>query len=165
MSSPSLTIQLDQTSICSLDLRPLAPLCQRSPAQRFSFDGNVTLAIVDWRDPQDPRELSEVPEVRLWHLFADQHCPWLPLVLGREDGMLSRYVAMLVPHRFSTSEGIHFHPEALELWITARWMALDAWCHREQLSGRRRLEQMATMLGFELDHSFWHLLDAAQLPV
>ena len=164
MASAALTIHLDQAAVCGLDLRPLAPLCSCSPAQRLSYDGNVTLAIADWREPQDPRELSEVPVVRLWHLFADQHCPWLPLVLGRQDGMLCRYVAMLVPHRFSASDGIQFDPEALELWITGRWMALDAWCRREQLCGRRRLEQMAAVLGFELDAHFWTLLDAARLP-
>ena len=160
----SWVIPLDHQAIVHLDLRPMAPLWHRSAEELLALEDQVELAIAWNRTTADPRELSEIPEVRLWHLHVDQHCPWLPLVLERSSGQLSRYVAMLVPHSFHPSEGIRFHPDALELWVTARLMVLDRWCHSHGLSGRRRLEQMAAVLGFVLDRSFWTMIDSAQCP-
>jgi len=164
MNTPKWVIPLEQEAIVSLDLRSLAPLWHCSAAELLAMEGQVELAITWQRSPGDPRELSEIPQVRLWHIQADQHCPWLPLVLSRSTGQLSRYVAMVVPHGFHPSEGIRFHPEALELWITARLMVLDRWCQDHGLRGRRRLEQMAAVLGFVLDNSFWVALDGVQYP-
>jgi hypothetical protein len=110
----------------------------------------------DWPlQPGDPRELSELPELRLWSLRADALHPWLPLVLDRGGGQLCRHVAMLLPHRFSRHEGIRFAPESLELWITHRFFLLDHWSHERGLNCRQGLAQMAAVLGFELDPSFW----------
>ena len=164
MDTSKWVIHVDHQAISRLDLRPMALLWHHSAPELLALESQVELAIAWDRPTGDPRELSEIPEVRLWHLYVDQHCPWLPLLLERSTGQLSRYVAMVVPHGFHTSEGIRFHPEALELWITARLMVLDRWCHRNGLSGRRRLEQMASVLGFLLDHSFWAMIDGAQYP-
>lgn len=50
-------------------------------------------------DENDPRELSEFPEIRLWFVRLDAVYPWLPLVLDWRAGELARYAAMLVPHQ------------------------------------------------------------------
>jgi len=114
----------------------------------------------DWpRDSQDPRELSEIPELRLWTLRADAACPWLPLMLERSSGQLARHVAMLLPHSFSRSEGLRFAAEALELWISHRLFVLDGWARARGLNCRQSLSQMAAVLGYELDTGFWQLLD------
>lgn len=110
----------------------------------------------DWpRPPEDPRELSEIPELRLWSLRADAACPWLPLVLERSSGQLTRHVAMLLPHGFREPEGIRFAPEALELWISHRLFLLDDWARGRGLNCRGSLGQMAAVLGLELDPGFW----------
>ena len=110
------------------------------------------------READDPRELSEVPEVRLWSLRADADCPWLPLVLERSGGQLTRHVAMVLPHGFSRQEGIRFAPESLELWITHRLFQLDGLARAEGLNCRGSLSEMASVLGFELDPEFWQSL-------
>lgn len=50
-------------------------------------------------DPNDPRELSEFPDLRLWFLRLDATYPWLPVLLDWRAGELARYAAMLVPHQ------------------------------------------------------------------
>ena len=148
-----LSIGADQ--IGNLDLAPLAGLGQLAVADLVAAAGQLDLQL-DWpRDPEDPRELSEVPEVRLWCLRADALLPWLPLLLERSGGQLTRYVAMLLPHGFSRTEGIRFAPESLELWITHRLFLLDARSSGAGVPARQGLAQMAAVLGFDLDPSFW----------
>jgi hypothetical protein len=56
-------------------------------------------------DPLDPRELSELPDIRLWFVRLDAAYPWLPIVVDWRAGELSRYAAMLVPHQvFAASQ-------------------------------------------------------------
>ncbi|XP_057247254.1 protein CHLORORESPIRATORY REDUCTION 6, chloroplastic isoform X1 [Beta vulgaris subsp. vulgaris] len=50
-------------------------------------------------DPYDHRELSELPDVRLWFVRLDAMYPWLPVLLDWRAGELARYAAMLVPHQ------------------------------------------------------------------
>lgn len=50
-------------------------------------------------DPNDPRELSELGEIRLWFVRLDAAYPWLPVLLDWRAGELARYAAMLVPHQ------------------------------------------------------------------
>lgn len=145
-------------AIRRLDLTPLQGLAQLGAAVLLQRGGSVRLAF-DWpREADDPRELSEIPEVRLWALRADAAYPWLPLLLDRASGELTRHVAMLLPHGFSRSEGIRFAPESLELWMTHRLFQLDGWALREGLNCRQGLGQMAAVLGFELDPGFWNPL-------
>ena len=76
MSSPSIVVDVAQLQALDLSI------------------AHTTLSKVDWktdlklsfavdypRDANDPRELSEVPEVRLWFIRLDSHYPWLPLFL------------------------------------------------------------------------------------
>lgn len=155
-SSPSpSSIAVSAEAIRSLDLAPLAPLLGRPPADYLACSGSMELQLEWPREAEDPRELSEIPEVRLWSLRADALCPWLPLVLERSGGQLTRHVAMLLPHGFSRQEGIRFAPESLELWITHRLFQLDEQARASGLNCRGGLAQMAAVLGFELDPGFW----------
>lgn len=131
-----------------------------NPDLTFAFD-------IDFpRDPSDPRELSEIPEIRLWFLRLDAHYPWLPLYLDWESGELSRYTAMLVPHQFSPIDGIRYNPEALEIFVMGKVFVLDAWLkekgtNEQSAAGdvpRTRLKFMTQMLGYELDDALFDLL-------
>ena len=152
-------VVIDAVAIQTLDLRALNPWMER-PLINLLGDGAGLELQYNWpRDADDPRELSECPEPRLWALRADAVYPWLPLVLERSGGSLIQHVAMVVPHDFSPSEGIRFDPQALEIWITHRFMLLD---HLGQLlpqSQRGNLLQMAATIGYEVDAAFWTLLD------
>lgn len=126
----------------------------------FSFDIEFP------RAAEDPRELSEIPEVRLWFIRLDTQYPWLPLYLDWESGELSRYSAMLVPHQFSKMDGIRYNPEALEIFVMGKVFVLDAWLKEKGIDGRSpgggasrsRLKFMTQMLGYELDDALFNLL-------
>jgi hypothetical protein len=160
-SSPScLHLTVTSEAIQRLDLTALEPLRQRPLAQLLADAGNVALTLEWPRQPEDPRELSEIPELRLWTLRADALHPWLPLLLERSSGQLTRHVAMLLPHGFHREEGIRFAQESLELWITHRLFQLDEQARAAAVNCRGSLSQMAAVLGFELDPQFWRSLPA-----
>ena len=161
MASPPPALRATALEIGALDLNSLAPLAQRPAQELLALSGQVQLALEWPRPPEDPRELSEIPEVRLWCLRADALYPWLPLVLERSEGTLTRHVAMLLPHSFSRTEGIRFAPDSLELWISHRLFLLDHWARAEGLDCRQGLGQMAAVLGFELAPSFWVALSGS----
>ena len=159
--SPDSLVTINAKAIRTLSLQALSAWMER-PLQELLDAGAVLELRYDWpREVDDPRELSECPEPRLWALRADARYPWLPLLLDRTGGSLAQHVAMLVPHDFSPSEGIRFDPQALELWITHRLMLLNQLGSSSELSGGQRgnLSLMAASLGFELDGGFWELLD------
>jgi hypothetical protein len=152
-------VVIDAVAIQTLDLRALNPWMER-PLINLLGDGAGLELQYNWpRDADDPRELSECPEPRLWALRADAVYPWLPLVLERSGGSLIQHVAMVVPHDFSPSEGIRFDPQALEIWITHRFMLLDHLGEQLPQSQRGNLLQMAATIGYEVDAAFWTLLD------
>ncbi|MEM6867231.1 MAG: CRR6 family NdhI maturation factor [Cyanobacteria bacterium P01_C01_bin.121] len=123
-----------------------------NPQLTFSFD-------IDFpREASDPRELSEIPEVRLWFIRLNAKYPWLPLYLDWESGELSRYTAMLVPHQFSNLDGIRYNPEALEIFVMDKVFTLNAWLTQQGIDGRSRLKFMTQMLGYELDDALFDLL-------
>lgn len=154
-SPVSRTIRIEADQIRALDLCPLDDLRRSSVADLVAAAAGLQLEF-DWpRDAEDPRELSEIPELRLWSLRADALLPALPLLLERSSGQLTRHVAMVLPHGFSRSEGIRFAPESLELWISHRLFLLDAWSRAAGVPCRQSLAQMAAVLGFDLDPSFW----------
>jgi hypothetical protein len=158
-AEPPVAVSITRAQIQGLDLGPLEGWTSLPPASLLQAGAQLEL-VIDWpRADDDPRELSEVPEVRLWSLRADARHPWLPLVLERAGGQLSRHVAMLLPHGFSRSEGLRFAPEALELWLTHRLFLLDDWACGHGLNCRQNLTQMAAVLGLEVDSAFWNALD------
>ena len=146
-------------SIRTLALEPLSSWTDLSAAELVQRAGELTLQLEWPQEEADPRELSEIPEVRLWCLRADALHPWLPLVLERAGGQLTRHVAMLLPHGFDRNEGIRFAEGSLDLWITHRLFLLDQWSRSQGIECRQGLAQMAAVLGFELDPSFWATLN------
>ena len=144
----------------SLDLTPAQQVIEPLLSSQVLGSTDLTLKFeIDYpRQPTDPRELSELPEVRLWFVRADSCYPWLPLYLDWESGELGRYAAMLVPHQFSPLDGIRYNPEALEIFVMRKVFEIDQWLHNRQFEGRNRLKLMTQMLGYELDDSLFKLL-------
>ena len=93
-------VVIDAVAIQTLDLKALNPWMERSLTDLLSDGAGLELQYNWPRDADDPRELSECPEPRLWALRADAVHPWLPLVLERSGGSLIQHVAMVVPHDF-----------------------------------------------------------------
>ncbi len=110
------------------------------------------------REANDPRELSEIAEIRLWFIRLDAKYPWLPFLLDWQAGELARYVAMLVPHQFHPKDGIQFNPEALEIFVMQKVFVLMAWFKAQGIPGRSRVQAMTQMLGYELDDAFFDVL-------
>ncbi len=149
------TITLTAAHLQTLDLSPARSLLE-SPAGGLELGLRFDIQLD--RDPSDPRELSEIPEVRLWFIRLDSHYPWLPLVLDWEAGELARYAAMLVPHQFSPSEGIRYNPEALEIFIMQKIFVISAWLQVQGLGGVGKLKLMAKMLGYDIEEGLFDLL-------
>ena len=161
MAKENRAIALGAAHFQSLNLQPAVAVIESAlsePAVLSSSDFTFSFDIDYPREPEDPRELSEVPEVRLWFIRLDSRYPWLPLYLDWESGELSRYTAMLVPHQFSPIDGIRYNPEALEIFVMSKVFALDAWLKAQQIEGRARLKFMTQMLGYELDDALFELL-------
>ncbi|MFE4104842.1 CRR6 family NdhI maturation factor [Almyronema epifaneia] len=153
-------IALDQASLNTLDLTPaqtvLDPLLSDLDPVHQAI--NLRFEIHYPRDPSDPRELSEIPEVRLWFIRLDTIYPWLPLILDWEAGELGRYAAMLVPHQFSPREGIRYNPEALEIFVMQKIFVITRWLKEQGIEGHTRLKFMTQMLGYELDDAFFEFV-------
>jgi hypothetical protein len=148
-------VAVSRQQIEDLDLSPLRPWMALAVGELLPLAGTLAQEL-DWpTTAEDPRELSEIPEVRLWCLRADAEFPWLPLILERASGTLARHVAMLLPHRFSRNEGLQFAPDSLELWISHRLFQLDGLSRPAGMDCRQGLGQMAAVLGYELDPGFW----------
>jgi len=153
----TITIKLTQDSIDRLDLSPvqneLDPILSAGTLteyeQKFQFEFDYP------RDSTDPRELSEIPEIRLWFLRLDTVYPWFIFFLDWRNGELARYTAMLVPHQFSRAEGIQFNPEALELFVMRKVFVLYDWLRNQNVSGFGRIISFSQMLGYEVDESFF----------
>jgi len=148
----AIIIKLNSEQVNRLDLSPVQTVIDslsKNNEQQISFE-------IDYpRDPEDPREISEVPEIRLWFIRLDAQYPWLPLFLDWKSGELARYVAMLVPHQFHRTEGIQYNPEALEIFLMQKIFILDHWFTQNNLPSKSRLMAMAQMLGYDLDDTFF----------
>ncbi len=152
-------VRVGDRALVSLDISEIVVVLDRWLATNLkSFDLDLNFTIDFPRDPLDPRELSEIPEVRLWFIRADARYPYLPLLLDWQAGELARYVAMLVPHQFSRKDGIQYNPEALEIWVMQRVFLLTEWLHDLQIEDRSRLKFMTQMFGYELDDGLFELL-------
>lgn len=157
----TITITLNSECINSLDISPVATaienlLLEKSAIaayeQQLSFD-------IDYpRTPEDPREFSEIPEIRLWFIRLDSRYPWLPFLLDWKAGELALYTAMLVPHQFNRKEGIQYNPEALEIFLMQKIFILNDWLQQQGIPSSSRLKSMGQMLGYDLDDSMFELL-------
>ncbi|PZV01358.1 MAG: DUF1817 domain-containing protein [Leptolyngbya sp.] len=154
------TITLHESHLQTLDLTPAWEVIEPLLAEGKVLNGELGLRfVVDIsRDPTDPRELSELPEVRLWFIRLDTYYPWLPLVLDWEAGELGRYAAMLVPHQFSPTEGIRYNPEGLEIFMMTKIFVIAAWLKGQGITQYTRLKFMTQMLGYEIDDGLFELL-------
>jgi hypothetical protein len=156
----SIAITLTAEQINTLDvssaIRTISPLLSDvlKHEQQLQFTIDYPL------EPDDPRELSEIPEIRLWFIRLDAIYPWMPFLLDWKAGELARYTAMLVPHQFHPKEGIEFNPEALEIFVMAKIFVIMNWLREQGIESRSRLKAMTQMLGYELDDGFFDLLGA-----
>ncbi|BAZ91461.1 hypothetical protein NIES932_29700 [Raphidiopsis curvata NIES-932] len=158
----TISIQVGRDSINNLDLSPALKVIESilqkesiiSQEQQLRFD-------VDYpRQDNDPREISEIPEIRLWFVRLDAQYPWLPFLLDWKSGELGRYTAMLVPHEFHKKEGIQYNPEALEIFLMHKIFILSNWLKQNQIPTRFRLKSLAQMLGYELEDGFFEMIDS-----
>ena len=155
----TIKLVLDTPAVNSLDLsnaiEQIAFLLQQKIEdyeQQLQFNIDIK------RSPDDPRELSEIPEIRLWFVRLDTVYPWLPFLLDWKAGELARYTAMLVPHQFNRSEGIIFNPEALEIFVMNKIFVLSDWLKQQEIPERSRLKSMAQLFGYELDDAFFEMI-------
>ena len=155
----TIKIVLEHQAIVSLDLsnakNQIAALLDKNLAD---YEQQLQFAIDFQREESDPRELSEIPEIRLWFVRLDAVYPWLPFLLNWKAGELARYAAMLVPHQFNRSEGIMFNPEALEIFVMNKIFVLSDWLKEQGISERSRLKSMAQLFGYELDDTFFEMI-------
>lgn len=153
-----LTLVLNAEQINRLDISPGIAIATQVLADPKAYAQQVQCVIDYPRALDDPRELSEIPEIRLWFLRWDAVYPWLPYVLDWRSGELARYAAMLVPHQFSQREGIQFNPEALEIFVMQKTFILWAWLNQQGLDGSHEARAMAQVLGYELSADLFELL-------
>lgn len=155
----SIIINLDTNAIATLDLSAakakIADLSEDKAIAQNQEEQQLQFAIDYKREADDPRELSEIPELRLWFIRLDAAYPWLPLFLDWRSGELARYTAMLVPHQFSRSEGIIYNPEALEIYVMQKIFVLSNWCREREIPATSRLKSFAQLFGYEIEDSFF----------
>ncbi|MEA5512690.1 CRR6 family NdhI maturation factor [Nodularia sp. UHCC 0506] len=156
----TITITLDTDCVNNLDITPalkvISPLLEEN-ATIASHEQQLKFEIKYALEPGDPRELSEIPELRLWFVRLDARYPWLPFLLDWKSGEFARYTAMLVPHQFSKTEGIQYNPEALEIFLMHKIFILGDWLKQQGIPSQSRLKSMAQMLGYDLDDAFFEI--------
>lgn len=160
----TITIAITANPINALDLAPVQSIVEPQFIKQAigTLEQQIQLQIDIPREPDDPRELSEIPEVRLWFVRLDATYPWFPFLLDWRAGELARYTAMLVPHQFHPREGLQFNPEALELFVMNKIFVLSGWLQQQGIEGTSRLKAMTQLLGYELDDGFFALLRSPQ---
>ena len=82
----TLTLAIAAHHIHGLDLTPVRDTL--SAGDMSALEQSVKFDLNYPREEGDPRELSEIPEVRLWFLRLDSVYPWLPYALDWKEGEL-----------------------------------------------------------------------------
>ncbi|MCC0178376.1 CRR6 family NdhI maturation factor [Waterburya agarophytonicola K14] len=156
----TIKLTLDTQAINNLDLSIIENKIESwiEDKKLLDYEQQLQFAIAYPREADDPRELSEIPEIRLWYVRLDSVYPWIPFLLDWKTGELARYVAMLVPHQFNRTEGIIFNPEALELFVMNKIFVLSDWLQQQNIPERSRLKSMAKLFGYELDNAFFEMI-------
>ncbi|MBC7515752.1 MAG: CRR6 family NdhI maturation factor [Alkalinema sp. FL-bin-369] len=158
MSSQPIIISVQAAQIHTVNTIEAEATIDRLMSDLLTAEKTVQFDITFEREATDPRELSEIAEIRLWFIRLDAKYPWLPFLLDWQAGELARYVAMLVPHQFHIKEGIQFNPEALEIFVMQKVFILMAWFKLQGIPGRSRVQAMTQMLGYELEDAFFDVL-------
>lgn len=155
----TITIALNTEHINSLNLSPAVSVVEKLLQEGTTASNEQQLGFeIDYvQEPGDPRELSEIPEVRMWFIRLDARYPWLPFLLEWKAGELARYTAMLVPHQFSSKEGIQYNPEALEIFLMQKLFVLTDWLRQQGIPSKARLQSMAQLLGYELEDALFDM--------
>lgn len=156
----TLKIAINTDCINNLDLTTALTVMEKLPQDKAiaQYEQKLKFTIDYQREETDPRELSEIPEIRLWFVRLDTVYPWLPFLLDWKGGELAMYAAMLVPHQFSRSEGIIFNPEALEIFVMQKIFVVAEWLKQRDITSKSHIQSMAKMLGYDLDDSFFDLI-------
>ena len=125
-------ISINADRINSLDLSAVRTVIEKWLAEGAIAQNEQQLQFeIEYpREELDPREISEIPEVRLWFIRLDACYPWLPFLLDWKAGELARYAAMLVPHQFHRTQGIQYNPEALEMFLMNKIFVLTDWLNQ-----------------------------------
>ncbi|GKV13827.1 hypothetical protein SLEP1_g24800 [Rubroshorea leprosula] len=158
-------IVIDKDNIRRLDLSPFhkaTGITSPSSIEPEEFLQRTIGFTINYtrEDPHDLRELSELPDIRLWFVRLDVTYPWLPVLLDWRAGELARYAAMLVPHQMSMRMGVVFNPEALELFIMKKVFVVYSWLKRHNFpKPRLKTSDMARMLGFGIGDELFDLID------
>lgn len=154
-------ISLDTHHFEALDLSPVQAVLEDWVRKGTVLDHEQTIQFeISYLQPQDAAvELPEIPEVRLWFLRLDSIYPWLPYCLDWRSGELTRYAAMMVPHEFSTREGIQYNPQALDLFVMQKIFTVHHWLKSQGAERTNTLKQMAELFGYELQDSLFDLLN------
>jgi hypothetical protein len=154
------TIKINQNHINQLDLFPVEIVIEELAKRQeiLTLEQQLVFKIDYPTEETDPRELSEIPEIRLWFIALDTRYPWLPFCLNWRDGELARYTAMLVPHTFNRTEGIQYNSEALDIFVMGKTFTLYRWLKQQNVKGNSRLKAMAQVFGYDLEDSFFDLL-------
>jgi hypothetical protein len=161
----TITIALNTETINNLNLSAIVLAINNLPTDRkiLDYEQQLQFKIHYEQELEDPRELSEIPEVRLWFVCLDAAYPWLPFLLEQKLGELARYTAMLVPHQFSRSEGIIYNPEALEIYVMHKIFILFNWYQQKGIMATSRLKSFAQLFGYDIDESFFEQLKVSSL--
>jgi hypothetical protein len=149
-------ININHTAIINLDITPAKLFIDKILDK--STDELLQFKIFFDREPSDPRELSEIPEVRLWFIRLDAVYPWLPYILDWREGELGRYAAMLVPHEFHQTTGIEYNFEALQIFVMQKIFVISNWLKAQGIDSTDKLQQMTQVLGYEIDQEFFDFL-------
>lgn len=155
----TISIKINHEHLYNLDLSPAIALIEDILIKKeiVTFEQQLSFEIDLPREETDYRELSEIPEVRLWFVALDARYPWLPFFLDWKKGELARYTAMLVPHKFNRTEGIQYNQEALEIFVMHKVFILQPWLKKQGITGNFRLKSMAQIFGYDLDDDFFNL--------
>ncbi len=156
----NLKIAINTDSINNLDLTTALTVIEQLPKDKAIAEYEQKLKfVIDYaREEPDPRELSEIPVIRLWFVRLDAAYPWLPFLLDWKGGELALYAAMLVPHQFNRSEGIIFNPEALEIFVMQKIFVVADRLKQRDITSKSRLQSMAKIFGYDIDDSFFDLI-------
>jgi hypothetical protein len=156
----TIMISINAQHIHNLDLSPVQTVIDQWLAEGAIAQNEQQLQFeIEYpREEFDPREISEIPEVRLWFIRLDAYYPWLPFLLDWKVGELARYSAMLVPHQFHRTEGIQYNPEALEMFLMHKIFVLTDWLSQQGIPSKSKLMAMSQMLGYDLDDAFFDVI-------
>ncbi len=149
---------LTKNAIIALDIHEIQPVILQLAQDPLKNARSLGFQFDYPRDPEDPRELSELDEIRLWFIRLDSAYPWLPYFLDWRAGELTRYAAMLVPHRFTPKEGIEFNTEALQIFVFHKIFVIQQWLASQEIQNHADLRYLAQSLGYDLDPTFFNLL-------